>query len=114
MLNPCIDDPDEHLVFLDDGRVEPALINGQESRKGKASIQYLGLARAELLQMRARHRRTVIAAIRHTIAALEEGRDPGTDLDDLLTLLSPKEAYVAYTRTLVRTHMSAYIEALGL
>ena len=85
-----------------------------ESRKGKASIQYLGLARAELLQMRARHRRTVIAAIRHTIAALEEGRDPGTDLDDLLTLLSSKEAYVAYTRTLVRTHMSAYIVALGL
>jgi len=114
LLNPCIDDPDEHLVFLDDGRVEPALINGLESRKGKASIQYLGLARAELLQMRARHRRTVIAAIRHTIAALEEGRDPGTDLDDLLTLLSSKEAYVAYTRTLVRTHMSAYIEALGL
>lgn len=114
LLNPCIDDPENHLVFLDDGRVEPAVHDGVESEKGKASIRYLGLARAELLQMRARHRRSVMAAIRHTVSALEEGRDPGTDLDDLLTLLSPTEAYVAYTRTLVRTHMGAYLEAIGL
>lgn len=114
LLNPCVDDPADHLVFLEDGRVEPALIDGVESPKGKASIRYLGLARAELLQMRARHRRTVMAAIRHTVAAIEGGRDPGTDLEDLQALLSPHEAYVAYTRTLVRMHLFAYLEGLGL
>lgn len=114
LLNPCIDNPDEHLVFLDDGRVEPAIKDGHPSRKGEMTIHYLGLARIELLQMRARHRRTVMAAIRHTVLALEEGRDPGADLDDLLGLLSPTEAYVAFTRTLVRTHMGAYLEGLGL
>ncbi|UUY07705.1 hypothetical protein LRS11_18070 [Pseudomonas sp. J452] len=114
LLNPCIDDPEDHLVFLEDGRVEPAVKNGRASKKGEISIHYLGLARAELLQMRARHQRTVMAAIRHTVAALEEGRDPGADLDDLLTLLSPQEAYVAFTRMLVRKYMGAYLEGLGL
>lgn len=114
LLNPCVDDPNEHLMFLDDGRIQPAILNGVESQKGKASIRYLGLGRLELLQMRARHRRTVMAAIRHTVSALEQGRDPGADLDDLVTLLSPQEAYVGYTRTLVRTHMKDYLDALGL
>ncbi|WP_122869398.1 hypothetical protein [Pseudomonas viridiflava] len=112
LLNPCVDDPAEHLVFLDDGRIEPAIIAGQLSPKGVASIRYLGLARAELLQMRARHRRVVMSAIRHTFAAMKEGRDPGTDLEDLVKLLSPDEAYVAYTRALVREHMSPYLEEL--
>ncbi|WP_455922654.1 hypothetical protein [Pseudomonas putida] len=114
LLNPCMDDPEEHLVFLDDGRVEAKVIDGVPSSKGLASIRYLGLARAELLQMRARHRRIVMSAIRHTFAAMEEGRDPGTDLEDLVKLLSPDEAYVAYTRALVRQHMTPYLEALGL
>lgn len=33
--------------------------------------------------MRARHGRMVLAAIRHTLAALEERREPGADLEDL-------------------------------
>ncbi|MOA56016.1 hypothetical protein D3C78_1799210 [compost metagenome] len=38
LLNPCIDDPADHLVFLEDGRVEARLIDGSPSRKGEASI----------------------------------------------------------------------------
>ena len=114
LLNPCLDDPSAHLVFHEDGRIEPAIIDGTPSAKGQASIHFLGLARAELLQMRARHGRTVMAAIRHTVVALEGGRDPGADLDDLVTLLSPKEAYVAYTRMLVSKHMGSYLSALGI
>lgn len=114
LLNPCVDDPSEHLVFHEDGRVVPAVINGVISEKGRASIFFLGLARAELLQMRARHGRMVKAAIRHTVAALEEKRDPGADLDDLVAFLSPKEAYVAYTRMLVSKYMSKYLSDIGL
>lgn len=51
LLNPCIDDPADHLVFLEDGRLGPCLTDGEPSPKGKASIYYLELARAELLQM---------------------------------------------------------------
>lgn len=114
LLNPCVDDPADHLVFSVDGRVEPAILNGGKSPKGVASIHYLGLARLELLQMRARHGRMVLAAIRHTIAALEAGTDPGADLDDLVAFLDPKEAYVAFSRALVHKHMCKYLSELGL
>lgn len=114
LLNPCIDDPADHLVFLEDGRVEPRLIDGEPSPKGKASIYYLGLARAELLQMRARHARMVRAAIRHTVDALEGHRDPGADLEDLVSFLNPKEAYVAFSRMLIHKHMNKYIADLNL
>ncbi|UVL75890.1 hypothetical protein LOY24_14200 [Pseudomonas putida] len=114
LLNPCIDDPADHLVFLDDGRVQARLIDGAPSRKGEASIYYLGLARAELLQMRARHARMVRAAIRHTVDALEEHRDPGADLEDLVAFLDPKEAYVGFSRMLINKYMGKYIAALNL
>ncbi|MNE99979.1 hypothetical protein D3C80_1987340 [compost metagenome] len=94
--------------------MEARLIDGVPSLKGKASIHYLGLARAELLQMRARHGRMVRAAIRHTVDALEGHREPGADLEDLVAFLDPKEAYVAFSRMLIHKHMSKYIKTLGL
>jgi len=114
LLNPCLDDPTAHLEFRADGRVEAAVVNGIPSQKGLATIRYCGLARLELLQMRARHRRIVMAAIRHTVAALEAGQDPGADLDDLVGFLERKEAYVALTRSLVREHMGPFLQSLGL
>ncbi len=114
LLNPCIDDPADHLDFKEDGRVEPRLVDGVPSKKGAASIHYLGLARLELLQMRARHARMVLAAIRHTVDALEKHRDPGADLEDLVSFLSPKEAYVAFSRMLIKKYMSPYLANLHL
>jgi len=114
LLNPCVDDPTEHLEFLHDGRVQAVKVAGEPSPKGVATIHYCGLARLELLQMRARHRRIVMAAIRHTVAALEAGHDPGADLDDLVSFMDPHEAYVALTRSLVRTHLGPYLQSLGL
>lgn len=114
LLNPCEDDPAEHLEFLQDGRVQAVKVAGTPSPKGVATIHYCGLARLELLQMRARHRRIVMAAIRHTVAALEAGHDPGADLDDLVAFMHPHEAYVALTRSLVKTHLSQYLNSLGL
>ncbi|SFQ40895.1 hypothetical protein SAMN03159339_0365 [Variovorax sp. 770b2] len=56
-----------------------------------------------------------MAAIRHTIGALEEGRDPGADLDDLVALLDVRDGeYVAFTRMLVKKHMSVYLKTLDL
>ncbi|RMO89916.1 hypothetical protein ALQ32_01383 [Pseudomonas syringae pv. tagetis] len=114
LLNPCADNPSDHLVFLDDGRVEAISIGGAPSQRGVATIHCCGLARSELLQMRARHRKIVMAAIRHTVSALEAGIDPGADLDDLITMLHPKEAYVAFTRMLVRKYMAPYLVSLDL
>lgn len=112
LLDPCVDDPEAHLQFTDDGGIEAKLINGQPSAKGIVTIRYCGLARLELLQMRSRHRRFVMAAIRNSVSALESGNDPGADLDDLVTMLTPTEPYVAYTRFLVKAHFGSYLHHL--
>jgi uncharacterized protein (TIGR02646 family) len=114
LLHPCIDHPEQHLAFTDEGGIHPRKNEVGISVKGNATIKYCGLDRGELLQMRARHRRTVMAAIRHIIAAIEKGEDPGSDLEDLVNLLDPKEAYTAFTRHLVRKHLAPYLLALGL
>ncbi|MNJ71810.1 hypothetical protein D3C77_683990 [compost metagenome] len=64
--------------------------------------------------MRARHGRMVRAAIRHTVDSLEGGREPGADLEDLVTFLDPKEAYVAFSRMLIHKYMGKYIADLDL
>lgn len=114
LINPCSDDPERHLSFRDDGGVQPTIKDGVSSPEGQATIYYCGLARAELLQMRARHRITVMAAVRHIVQSLKAGNEPGADLDDLLLMLKPTEPYVAFTRHLVRTHLAPYLETLGL
>lgn len=114
LLDPCVDDPAEHLRFTEKGQIEVAELNGARSERGEATIFYCGLARAELLQMRSRHRRTVMLAVRAVRRALDNGEDPGEDLDDLIAMLHPKEPYVAYTRHLVKTHLRAHVAALGL
>ncbi|MES2187197.1 MAG: hypothetical protein V4505_21795 [Pseudomonadota bacterium] len=114
LLDPCVDDPATHLRFTDDGRIEVAELNGAPSEKGEATIFYCGLARAELLQMRSRHRRTVMLAVRAVRRALNDDEDPGEDLEALIAMLHPKEPYVAYTRHLVKAHLGQHVAKLGL
>src|SRR5688572_2076162 len=47
LLDPCIDQPADHLVFEDSGRVIPA------SRRGEITIKVLGLDREDLVAARA-------------------------------------------------------------
>jgi len=115
LLNPRRDDPDQHLLFTDEGGIVPLPGDaGGRSERGAATIACCGLDRAELVQMRQRHGRTVRAAIRHIILALEQDREPQDDLDDLVELLKPHSPYVAYTRHLVRRHLAPYLTALNL
>lgn len=114
LLDPCVDNPHEHLEFNDDGSIEARQIDGEPSRKGLATIHYCGLARAELLQMRLRHQRGVKVLIRHIRRSLAEQRDPGDDLADLLLMLAPTEPYVALTRALVRRQLAPELTRLGV
>ncbi len=64
LLNPCDDDPEQHLEFLDKGLVRPALdAVGAPSRKGEASIEVYGLARKDLVEQRERKQTRVRAAL---------------------------------------------------
>jgi hypothetical protein len=64
LLNPCVDDPDEHLTFYIDrlnplGLVLPKFIDGIPSRRGLQSIHVYGLNRLGLVQERTRVLRTL-------------------------------------------------------
>lgn len=59
LINPCVDDPEEHLVFHIDrsdplGLVLPAIMDGVPSRRGLTSIHIYGLNRLGLVQERTR------------------------------------------------------------
>lgn len=83
LLNPCIDDPSEHLVFsIDPG--QPSLVSakldaeGRPSKKGLTSIYLYGLNRLGLVQDRTRLLRQldflgqVLLEISHTCDELRE------------------------------------------
>jgi uncharacterized protein (TIGR02646 family) len=64
LLNPCDDQPEQHLEFLDDGLVRPALdARGKPSPKGETSIEVYGLRRQDLVEQRAKKQKRVRVAI---------------------------------------------------
>ena len=53
LLNPCIDNPEEHLEYGDEGVIRPKKgAGGVDSRKAKASIEVYVLQRVHLVQSR--------------------------------------------------------------
>ena len=68
LLNPCLDSPDTHLMFEEDGTVKAL------SPRGLATIKVLGLNRSSLVEERARievHFKDELGSgIKHDIRAL--------------------------------------------
>lgn len=53
LLDPCNDEPEDHLTFDEDGLILPRLdAQGQPSQKGKASISVFALQRKALVEKR--------------------------------------------------------------
>lgn len=53
LLNPCVDDPEKHLTFDDEGLVHPTTDDaGKESEMGKVSIDVYALQRKSLVEER--------------------------------------------------------------
>ncbi len=76
LLNPCIDQPNEHLEFSADGTISST------SKKGQYSIEIFGLYRADLVLKRSwagDALRTCIFNISENIKSLEKP-DNSTDL----------------------------------
>jgi uncharacterized protein (TIGR02646 family) len=75
LLNPCIDDPEEHLQYLENGAVQAKQVNGKASLKGETSIKVFALYRKPL----ADKRQELFKAIQLHITELMEIRDDITD-----------------------------------
>ncbi len=72
LLDPCADVPDEHLVFMPDGRV------AGRTERGRQTIEILGLGRSDLVKARAEEAQRFLAAMRSgpSVAALLQDDQP--------------------------------------
>jgi uncharacterized protein (TIGR02646 family) len=52
LLNPCEDNPENHIEYTEEGVIRPTLIGGDEDMKGKTSIEVYGLDRLTLTNQR--------------------------------------------------------------
>ena len=78
LLDPTVDEPDDHLVFFDDGTV------ASETERGQTTIRIVALNRPELVAARQR-------AIENARSLVEAGSDPST-------LSAPTEEFSAAIR----------------
>jgi len=64
LLNPCDDNPEQHLEFIDRGLVRAALdAAGHPSPRGESSIEIYGLRRQDLVEQREKKQKRVRVAI---------------------------------------------------
>jgi hypothetical protein len=70
LLNPCLDNPDRHLRFLENGDVCAAEIRGRQSEIGVVSIEVYGLDRPDLVSAR----RAVLTEVQGIIAKIRKFR----------------------------------------
>jgi len=107
LLNPCLDEPEQHLVFDDYGRVV------SDTPRGQTSISVLGLNRTPLVEAR----RATVVAVRALIADVEsmlKAREAGGAAqpgavsileaggEALRQLTEPSQEYAGLKRQLVR------------
>jgi hypothetical protein len=119
LLNPEVDDPDQHLEFVTDraraGVIRATLINGAPSPKGAASIEVYALDRPQLTQARAAIAKRLRSHLRNTRYSQErhlaQPQDAGLkkeydeNMDDLAGFLGPSEQYAAMARQLARAEL---------
>lgn len=98
LLDPCQDDPADHLVFSEDGTV------ASDSRMGRITIEVLGLNRLDLVEAR----RSAWERLHHTLESLEEALQAGalppagaTDRLSVEDLTDPQEPYAGMRRQFV-------------
>ena len=115
LLNPCVDDPSDHLDFIDGGIVRPGGLGGHESVRGKHTIDVLGLARYRLTRRRAKHLRWIDLALAHLKEALcDLDADPTNsvleqrvrrEMDEIKRLLEADSEYTLMAFQRVRAEL---------
>lgn len=114
LLNPCVDDPQEHLIFDWNGKVISDTIRGQ------TTIAVLGLNRSRLVVERARIARDARLKL-SLIAPLLREQKPATAqqdlfeqvLSDLLGLTEDSAEYAGMTRQLLLPELSRILGGNG-
>ncbi|MGZ5443143.1 MAG: hypothetical protein ACXW5U_14130 [Thermoanaerobaculia bacterium] len=117
LLDPCVDEPAEHLEFRNDGWVVPRVKSGKASPAGAASIEVFGLARVGLVQMRAAQAKIIekdLERLRRQLRLIEkypDDPDIQTELlevrNSLRTARAPQTPYSAMARQIIQPALRA-------
>ena len=104
LLHPYLDDPAEHLEFLDEGAIRARKVGNTPSRKGVASIETYGLLRMGLVNRRSDRQGEIeawMARVRRSALRVQQSPSPETqqdlvdDLNQLETFRDPGKEYSA-------------------
>ncbi len=103
LLDPCVDDPEEHLVFTDDGLVV------SETPRGRTTIEVLGLNRAGLVARRreaATRIQVFTRGLRSDLESVRSGEQIqtqiGQEVAELVEQTEPDQEFAALKRQLIR------------
>lgn len=101
LLDPCFDDPGEHLTFNNDGRCEPL------SSRGELSILVIGLNRPALIDAR----RRALLLLDHELRALHSARVAefenkiGKNIKIIAELAAPSQPYAGAIRSILEKRL---------
>ncbi|WHP61146.1 hypothetical protein QMY03_09680 [Arthrobacter sp. KFRI-F3372] len=108
LLKPDQADVESHLEFLEDGVVVPAVVGGNESVKGRRSIDIYGLQRSALVSRRGaylqRVKGTIVRYKRERRAYISSPNDSGVQerlkeaMKEIREYLCCRQEYLAMTR----------------
>lgn len=118
LLDPCRDDPEEHLEFGPKGTIRPKVTTTGLSQKGDASIEVYGLQRDPLVRKReARQIELEYVMLNLNRAAKEVAANPGDQraCEDLkkaiehiqTSFLAKEKPFIAMCRQLIRETLDA-------
>jgi nucleoside phosphorylase len=108
LLDPCLDDPDRHLAFSEDGKVLPR----GKSRRGFVTIEVLDLNRSGLLSARGERAQQVKELLMSCFRAAGEGKESGAGglaslIKELESCCDESQAFAGMARQLLRGWLSA-------
>jgi hypothetical protein len=123
LLHPYLDDPDEHLEFIDEGVVRPRRQKIRPSRMGAASIRVYGLQRPLLVEEQAAEQRPLlkqIAPVKREAKRWEQ--DPSDaeqeailheEVEALKVIVAPEHRYAGMARQTLNAH-STELASVGI
>jgi hypothetical protein len=126
LLHPEIDEPDQHLEFLVErdrlGVVRAALLGGNPSPKGEASIEVYALDRPQLVMNRQCAARRMVSHLRNTRASLRQHRAKPADVElrqafedniaDLREMIAQGQQYLALQKAILRAEFPEHANLL--
>jgi hypothetical protein len=116
LIDPCRDDPGEHIVFDEDGTVKALTPNLTVSAMGVATIEFCALARLELTQERHKRGKEVLYVIDNVLRAKAAGdsAEVKRHAEQLSRMIDASATYSAYATTLVVRGLGPLRSELGL